>query len=300
MEFLIVTGLSGAGKSRASVILEDLGYYCVDNIPPDMIPVLAEICSAGGPRYEKTAVVTDVRVLAKEGTPSADAILAALDKLDERGIPCSVMFLEASDEVLLRRYKETRRRHPLAEGGRPLPEALRLERRILAPVRERADYLVDTTATSASGLRDYIVSLFDREGKGDMLIHVISFGYKYGIPPESDFVFDVRFLPNPFYVPELRKLSGSDERVAEYVESFDATRSFEKMMFSLADFLIPQFDAEGRATLVFAVGCTGGQHRSVTMAERLGEHVRSLGRTAVVFHRDAEKNISEIKEREKP
>ncbi len=299
MEFLIVTGLSGAGKSRASVVLEDLGYYCVDNIPPDMIPVLAEICSAGGPRYEKTAVVTDVRVLAGEGTPSADAILRALDKLRERGIPASVMFLEASDEVLLRRYKETRRRHPLAEKGRSLPEAIRLEREILAPVRERADYLVDTTSTSASGLRDYVTSLFDREGKSEMLIHVISFGYKYGIPPESDFVFDVRFLPNPFYVPELRRLSGKDPRVETYLESFASTKRFEERLFSLADFLIPQFDAEGRAALVFAVGCTGGQHRSVVLAEKLGEHVRALGRTAAVYHRDAEKNISEIKERDK-
>lgn len=299
MEFLIVTGLSGAGKSRASVVLEDLGYYCVDNIPPDMIPVLAEICSAGGSRYEKTAVVTDVRVLAKEGTPSAGVILRALDQLEERGIHASVMFLEASDEVLFRRYKETRRRHPLAEAGRSLPAALKLEREILAPVRERADYLVDTTSTSASGLRDYIVSLFDREGEGEMLVHVISFGYKYGIPPESDFVFDVRFLPNPFYVPELRRLSGVDEKVVSYINSFPAAADFKKKLFDLVDFLIPQFDAEGRRTLVFAVGCTGGQHRSVALAEALGEHVRSLGREAAVYHRDAEKNISEIKERDK-
>lgn len=301
MEFLIVTGLSGAGKSRATVLLEDLGYYCVDNIPVDMIPVLADICASGGPRYEKTAVVADIRTLAdkKDGQISAHALTDVFDELSRRGVRYRIMFLEARDEVILRRYKETRRRHPLAGRQETILDAVRREREILQPVRERASFTVDTSDTSASGLRSYLLTLFDRDPSDEMEIRVISFGYKYGIPPESDFVFDVRFLPNPFYVHELRQVSGKDPAVVAYLESFEATQKFREKFFALADFLVPQFVAEERATLVFAVGCTGGQHRSVALAEMLSEHLCRQGRRVTVYHRDAQKNISEIKERDK-
>lgn len=301
MEFLIVTGLSGAGKSRATVQLEDLGYYCVDNIPVDMIPVLADICAAGGPRYEKTAVVADIRTLSdqKGGQITAHSLIDAFDELSRRGVNYQIMFLEARDEVILRRYKETRRRHPLADGQETILNAIHREREILAPVRDRASFTVDTSDTSAAGLREYLLTLFDRDPANEMQVRVISFGYKYGIPPESDFVFDARFLPNPFYVHELRQVSGKDPAVVNYLNSFDATKKFCDKLFEMADFLLPQFDADERATLVFSVGCTGGQHRSVALAEMLGEHIRGQGRRVTVYHRDAQKNISEIKERDK-
>ena len=301
MEFLIVTGLSGAGKSRATVQLEDLGYYCVDNIPVDMIPVLADICAAGGPRYEKTAVVADIRTLSddRSGQITAHGLTDAFDELARRGVNYQVMFLEARDEVILRRYKETRRRHPLAESHDTIEDAIHREREILAPVRERASFIVDTSDTSASGLREYLLTLFDRDAAEEMRVRVISFGYKYGIPPESDFVFDVRFLPNPFYVHELRQVSGKDAAVVDYLNSFQETEIFRSKLFSMTDFLLDEFSMEGRATLVLSVGCTGGQHRSVALAEMLGEHIRKKGRQVTVFHRDAQKNISEIKERDK-
>ena len=301
MEFLIVTGLSGAGKSRATVQLEDLGYYCVDNIPVDMIPVLADICAAGGPRYEKTAVVADIRTLAddRDGRITAHGLIDAFDELARRGVNYQVMFLEARDEVILRRYKETRRMHPLAENYGTIMDAIHREREILAPVRERASFIVDTSDTSASGLREYLLTLFDRDAAEEMRVRVISFGYKYGIPPESDFVFDVRFLPNPFYVHDLRQVSGKDPAVVEYLNSFQETEIFRSKLFSMVDFLLEEFRMEGRATLVLSVGCTGGQHRSVALAEMLGEHIRKKDRRVTVFHRDAQKNISEIKERDK-
>ena len=294
MEFLIVTGLSGAGKSRAMVVLEDLGFYCVDNIPADMVPVLADLCRAGGERYAKTAVVVDIRTL----RTGPEGLLEAFDRLDENRMEYSVMFLEARDETILRRYKETRRKHPLHRGDMTILEAVQKEREILAPIREKASYVLNTTETSVSELRQYIVSYFDWEKSARMQIRILSFGYKYGIPPESDFVFDMRFLPNPFYVSDLRHKGGEDPAVADYLNAFGETVEFRRKLEELTDFLLPYFDKEGRSSLVISMGCTGGQHRSVAMAEALGTLLRSQGRAVTILHRDRMRNMAEIRGRD--
>jgi len=294
MELLIVTGLSGAGKSRATVVLEDMGYYCADNIPADMLPVLADICESGGPRYQKTAVVVDIRTLAQNGSGE---LLIALNRLRELNVNFSVMFLEASDQVILRRYKETRRAHPLFSAGETMAQAIVRERQIMSPVREMSDYIVDTSETTSSGLRACLLSILEKKEVGTMSVRILSFGYKYGIPAESDFVFDSRFLPNPFYIPELKELGGESEAIRDYLDRFPETDRFKKQLFDMVDFLLPRFRTEGRATLVFSVGCTGGQHRSVAMAEALKEYLSSAGWPVTVLHRDRKKNIQEIKGR---
>lgn len=294
MEFLIVTGLSGAGKSRAVVVLEDLGFYCADNIPADMVPVLADLCRAGGERYAKTAVVVDIRTL----RTGPEGLLEAFDRLDENRMEYSVMFLEARDETILRRYKETRRKHPLHKGDTTILEAVQKEKEILAPIRERASYVLDTTETSVSELRQYIASYFDREKSSRMNIRILSFGYKYGIPPESDFVFDMRFLPNPFYISELRHKGGEDPAVADYLNAFGETVEFRDKLEEMTAFLLPYFDKEGRSSLVISMGCTGGQHRSVAMAEALGAALRAQGRAVTILHRDRMRNMAEIRGRD--
>ncbi|MBR5868001.1 MAG: RNase adapter RapZ [Clostridia bacterium] len=294
MEFLIVTGLSGAGKSRAMVVLEDLGFYCVDNIPADMVPVLADLCQAGGERYAKTAVVVDIRTL----RTGPEGLLEAFDRLDENRMEYSVMFLEARDETILRRYKETRRKHPLHRGDMTILEAVQKEREILTPIRERASYILDSTETSVAELRQYIVSYFDREKSARMQVRILSFGYKYGIPPESDFVFDMRFLPNPFYISDLRHKGGEDPAVADYLNAFGETIEFRRKLEELTDFLLPYFDKEGRSSLVISMGCTGGQHRSVAMAEALGALLRAQGRAVTILHRDRMRNMAEIRGRD--
>lgn len=293
MEFLIVTGLSGAGKSRAVVVLEDLGFYCVDNIPADMVPVLADLCRSGGERYAKTAVVVDIRTL----QAGPEGLLEAFDRLEQNRMSYSVMFLEARTETILRRYKETRRKHPLHKGEITILEAVEKEKEILAPIRERASYVLDTTETSVAELRQYIASYFDREKSSRMNIRILSFGYKYGIPPESDFVFDMRFLPNPFYISELRHKGGEDPAVSGYLAEFKETTEFREKLEELMCFLLPHFDKEGRASLVISMGCTGGQHRSVAMAEALGAALRAQGRAVTILHRDRMRNMAEIRGR---
>lgn len=302
MEFLIVTGMSGAGKSRAITVLEDMGYYCVDNMPVDMIPMFAELCAATGEKYEKTAMVADIRTFYGNGEDiqGTEKFLETLARMKNNGLKYSIMFLEASDETLVGRYKETRRPHPLGERYTDIMSAVRGERKILEGIREQADYIIDTSSMSSSALRGYMMDLFDRENKKtSMMIRIISFGYKYGVPAESDIVFDVRFLPNPFYISELRNKGGDEPEVWKYLEGFPQTNEFMEKLLAMIDFLIPQYIGEGKNSLVVSFGCTGGQHRSAAVAERLSQHAKSRGWKSVIKHRDMGRNMSEIKERNK-
>ena len=282
MKFLIVSGLSGAGKSKAASILEDFGFYCVDNMPAALIPNFAEICMANRGKYEKVVLVTDVR-----GGDTFDKLFESLAKLDQMGCPHEIVFVEASPETIIHRYKETRRKHPMGNPCTPLEDAVRDERRVMKPVRDRAAYIIDTTALSTAKLRDQLRTLFaSEEPAAQMAVNVISFGYKYGLPIEADLVFDVRFLPNPFYIDELRHKCGLDKEVYDFVFQFQQTQDFMKYLERLIAFLLPLYNEEGKSALVIGVGCTGGQHRSVAVARTLAEFIRRQGYQATDSHRD--------------
>ena len=255
MEFLIVSGLSGGGKSRAADVLEDLDFYCVDNMPTALLTKFAELCLATRGRYEKVALVTDIR-----SQESFSELFAALGELANMGVDYRILFVEASESAIVRRYKESRRPHPLqAESRCSLPEAVRRESELLAPVRERADYVINTTGLTLAMLQKRICEYFADGGtRRDILINVVSFGFKYGIPIDADLVFDVRFLPNPFYVEKLRPMSGMDAEVQEYVLRSDVAKSFLNKLTDMVDFLLPQYAAEGRYALTIGIGCTGG------------------------------------------
>ena len=285
MEFLIITGLSGAGKSRAADVLEDLDYYCVDNMPVALIPRFAEFCAATGGRYEKVALVTDVRE--KDGFGE---LLETLDQLRESEITCRILYMDADVPTLIRRYKESRRPHPLAVPGGSLEQAVRRETELLAPVRERADFVVDTSRLTLGKLQSRLYELLCGEGKKRELdVIVLSFGYKHGLPSEADLVFDARFLPNPFYVDELREKTGLDLPVKEYVFSFQQTRTFMEQLETMLEFLIPLYIEEGKTSLTVAVGCTGGRHRSVAIAAALNDHFLAKGISSVNVNRDLDK-----------
>lgn len=282
MKFVVVSGMSGGGKSKTASILEDFGFYCVDNMPVALIPNFAEICMANQGKYEKVALVTDVR-----GGDTFDKLFHSLHKLEQMGCLYEILFMEASPETIIHRYKETRRKHPLGNSCTPIEDAVRMERQVLKPVREKATYVIDTTALSTAKLRDQLRMLFaSEEPAAQMNVNVISFGYKYGIPIEADLVFDVRFLPNPFYIDELRKKSGFDQEVYDFVFQFQQTRDFMKYLERLIDFLLPLYKEEGKSALVIAVGCTGGQHRSVAITRALAEFIRRKGYQSTDSHRD--------------
>ena len=283
MEFLIVSGLSGGGKSRAADVLEDLDFYCVDNMPTALLTKFAELCLATRGRYEKVALVTDIR-----SQESFTELFAALDELADMGVDYRILFVEASESAIVRRYKESRRPHPLqAESRCSLPEAVRRESELLAPVRERADYVINTTGLTLSMLQKRICEIFvDGGTRRDILINVVAFGFKYGIPIDADLVFDVRFLPNPFYVPELKHKTGMDSEVYDYVFSFPQTKTFIDKLEGMLSFLLPLYAEEGKSTLVIAVGCTGGHHRSVSVARCIASYLTALGYPAFENHRD--------------
>ena len=283
MQFLIVSGLSGGGKSRAADVLEDLDFYCVDNMPAEMIPQFAQLCLATKGRYEKVALVTDVR-----GSLSFDVLFQSLDTLDQMGLRYSILFVEATTEVLVKRYKESRRPHPLqAESRCSLPEAVRRESELLAPVRERADYVINTTGLTLSMLQKRICEIFvDGGTRRDILINVVAFGFKYGIPIDAHLVFDVRFLPNPYYVEKLRPLSGMDDEVQDYVLRSDVAQRFLEKLTGMIDFLLPQYAAEGRYALTIGIGCTGGQHRSVAVAKALTDYLTARDANVRLRNRD--------------
>lgn len=285
MEFLIITGLSGAGKSRAADVLEDLDYYCVDNMPVALMPRFAELCIATKGRYEKVALVTDVRE--RDGF---DTLLSTIDELKAMDCNCRILYMDADVRTLVRRYKESRRPHPLAVPGSTVEEAIRREIRLLAPVRERAEYIVSSTGLTLGMLQHRLFSLFAEKGrKREIDITVMSFGYKYGIPMEADLVLDARFLPNPFYVEELRPQSGLDRAVSEYVFKFAQTGQFMEQLEKMLDFLLPLYIEEGKLGLTIAVGCTGGRHRSVALACELNRRLCEKGLRSVNINRDIDK-----------
>lgn len=281
MRFIIITGLSGAGKSQTIKILEDLGFFCVDNMPPALLPKFTELCSQTNNKIENVALVIDIR-----GGKLFDDLLNILSAVKEQGFSYDILFLEALDEVLVKRFKETRRIHPLSPEGRIIT-GIEKEREILENIRKRANYIIDTSNLTTRQLREQITSIFV-EGKNyeGVIIEVMSFGFKYGIPTDSDLVFDVRFIPNPFYVETLRKLTGKDKLVEDYVLQWDETTEFINKSFDMLEFLIPNYIKEGKSQLVISVGCTGGKHRSVTIAEQLSKLLRAKGHRVIVEHRD--------------
>ena len=282
MDILIISGLSGAGKSKAASYLEDMGFYIVDNMPAAMILKFAEFCAGGSGRYDRVALVYDVRTAS-----SFTELFDVLDKLRAMEGACRMLFLEAEPEVIIKRYKETRRRHPLADQTDSLEEAVRMERELMQPVRERADYVIDTSHTSTAQLRGELLRLFgDPEEKGGMTVSVTSFGFKYGLPLEADLVFDVRFMPNPFYIEELRPQTGLDQAVSDYVFSFQQTQGYLKRLEDLLTFSLPLYAEEGKTSLVIAVGCTGGHHRSVAVTHALTEFISGQGYQVTENHRD--------------
>ncbi len=279
--FVLVSGLSGAGKSQSLRFLEDLGYYCIDNLPPSLIPTIAELSANTVHPRRRIAVCVDVR-----GGEDLRNLPAYLDEVAEMGIRPEVLFLESSDEVLLKRYSESRRRHPAALQG-SVEEGIERERELLAPIRGRADLVLDTSATSVSQLRERVASVFQAGQKTQKLsVGVMSFGFKYGVPPEADLLFDVRFLPNPHYDPELRPYTGEEPKVSTFVlDNPDATEFLDRVR-GLLKFLIPRYAAEPKSYLTIAVGCTGGRHRSVAVARALIGFVREMDCSARLRHRD--------------
>lgn len=286
-KILIVTGLSGAGKSQAIRVLEDMGYFCVDNLPPSLLPKFAELLNQPGGLIKKAALVVDIR-----GGEFFQDIFKVLDYLLSQ-VDVEILFLEASNETLVRRFKETRRRHPLSIQGEVLDGILE-ERKRLEELRGRANKVIDTSNLSNQELKNEIQQLFCmHEGHKKLSITVLSFGFKYGIPLDSDLVIDVRFLPNPHYIPELKPLTGNDLKVQHYVLESEATKEFMERFFGLVEFLIPHYIKEGKTSITIAIGCTGGQHRSVTLANKLGEILISRNNTDYktnVRHRDELRN----------
>ena len=282
MELIVISGLSGAGKSKVASFLEDMGFYVVDNMPSPLLPKFAELSMAAPGRYERVALVTDIR-----GGQTFDGLFEALDALHAMGCEHKILFVEAGTETIIKRYKETRRIHPLAERMLSLDAAVEQERTVLAPVRQRADYVIDTTVLSTAKLRGVLLRLFGRDSdRPAMSVSVVSFGFKYGIPMEADLVLDVRFLPNPYYIAELRHQTGLDDGVYNFVFGYQQTRDFMVHLEGLMGFLLPQYVEEGKTMLVVAVGCTGGKHRSVAVTRALAEFIRRKGFPATENHRD--------------
>ncbi|MGI8803669.1 MAG: RNase adapter RapZ [Solirubrobacteraceae bacterium] len=284
-DLMVITGFSGAGKSTAMNVFEDGGYFCVDNLPPRMIGALVELFVHEGSKVERAAIVSDVR-----GGDYFEALQAVLDDLDAGRLRHRVLFLDADEQTLINRYKETRRRHPLAPHG-GIAEGVAAERALLEPVKLRADLVVDTTDLSAATLRRKIADAFlSQQATGKLAVNFASFGFKHGPSREADLLFDVRFLPNPHYEPELRQLTGHDERIVEFIGREGKLAAFYEHLEPLLDYLLPQYVAEGKSYLVVAVGCTGGRHRSVAIAEHLSDRYRDRDDLIVaVTHRDAEK-----------
>ena len=282
MEFVIISGLSGAGKSKAASFMEDMGFYVVDNMPAALIPKFAELCMASPGKYERVALVTDIR-----GGQTFDGLFDALDALHSMGCQYKILFVEATTETIIKRYKETRRIHPLLRPGETLAEAVSQERKDMEPVRRRAEYIIDTSALSTSKLRGEVRRLFGKDSPVPVMgVNVISFGFKYGIPIEADLVFDVRFLPNPYYIAELRHQTGLDKPVYDFVFGYQETRDFMNHLENLIGFLLPKYVEEGKTMLVIGIGCTGGQHRSVAITRALADFIRQKGYQATDNHRD--------------
>lgn len=282
-ELVIVTGLSGAGKSRAVDALEDIGFFCVDNMPPQLIPTFVKLIVNSNEKREKVAIVADIRL----GESFSD-LFGVLDELKELEVNYKILYIDADNEVIMHRYQETRRKHPLADDFNTpsILEAINKEREILLPARQQADYIVDTSQVTSSQFKERIAKIFLDNAENSLKIYSISFGFKFGIPKEADLVFDVRCLPNPFYIPELKHHTGLEEPVRQFVMKFDQAIGLQAKLFDLLDYLLPLYRTEGKSQLTIAVGCTGGKHRSVVFAEAINKHLLENGANSSVYHRD--------------
>jgi UPF0042 nucleotide-binding protein len=288
MRFVIVTGLSGAGKTQAVRNLEDLGYFCVDNLPPTLIPKFAEACYQTNGKINKIALVIDIR-----GGQFFDDIFESLVYLKRHDYKYEILFLDASDEVLIKRFKESRRKHPLAPEGRIL-NGITMERNRLRELKDRSDNIIDTSELATRELREKITGIYAEKGQieNQLMITVLSFGFKYGLPLDSDLVFDVRFLPNPFYISELKSHSGNDKLVVDYIMGFKQTNQFVDKLYDMLEFLIPYYVSEGKRQLIISIGCTGGRHRSVTIANAIYDRLKENGHRVNIDHRDIEEDVN--------
>ncbi len=283
MQLVIVTGMSGAGKSRVIDALEDIGFFCVDNMTPKLIPTFVQLLNDSAEIREKVAIVADVRL-----GYSFSHLPSALDELERMGCKYKIMFMDAENEVILHRYQETRRKHPLMndDSTKPLQEIILQEREMLKTVRDLADFVIDSSYLSTAQLKERVSKLFLDDFTGAMKINVVSFGFKYGAPKDSDLLFDVRCLPNPFYIPELKNKTGLESEVRDYVMSFDEARNLEPKLTDLVTYLVPLYISEGKSQLTISVGCTGGKHRSVVFAEIVYNAIKEKGFKVSVSHRD--------------
>lgn len=286
MEFIIITGLSGAGKSKAVNTLEDIGFYCIDNIPPEIIHVFFELCRQSKNNIKKVAIVTDIR-----GQNKFNNLIKSLQEMKIKDYAYKILFLDARNHILINRYKETRRRHPLAERFDSIEQAIKYEREFLMQIKQVSNYVIDTSFTTPNQLRERILDIFLNNENSALVVNCISFGFKYGIPEEADIIFDVRCLPNPFYIKDLRELTGLDKPVKDYVMSFTQTKEFLKRFLSLIDYMLPLYEKEGKNELTICIGCTGGKHRSVVLAQLLHEHfLLKKQKPSIIVHRD--KNLT--------
>lgn len=287
MRFVVVTGMSGGGKSTALRMLEDAGFYCVDNLPVLLIEKFVELIATPDGEVTKVALGLDVRA-----DQAFEAATKILDKLKSDGYAFEILFMEANDKTLLKRYKETRRVHPLSPFGR-IEDGIRKEREILGNIREKADYVIDTSRLLTRELKEELDRIFvQNEGYISLMVTILSFGFKYGIPADADLVFDVRFLPNPFYIDELKHKTGNEKEVQDYVMSFPEAHVFIEKLADLVEFLIPNYVKEGKYQLVIGIGCTGGKHRSVTLANRLYERMKNKGEYGIkIAHRDVGQGV---------
>lgn len=281
MKFLVITGMSGAGKSQAMKVMEDMGYYCMDNLPPALLSKFAELCRESKKPIDKVAVVVDIR-----GGEFFQHLFESLNELCNNGVSYKILFLDASDNVLIKRYKELRRPHPLTPDG-SLINGITRERELLNDVKDRADYIIDTSKLTLGMFREEISKLFLEGGeKRNISISITSFGFKHGILLDGDLIFDVRFLPNPYYISELKEYSGETEGVKEYVFKWQQTNIFISKVIEMLEFLIPYYVEEGKTQLVVGIGCTGGFHRSVAITNRIGEILTTNGHRTIISHRD--------------
>jgi UPF0042 nucleotide-binding protein len=285
MQFVVVTGLSGAGKSYAMNVLEDIGFYCIDNMPPKLITKFGEICVDAEEKYSKVAIAVDIRA----GDMFSE-IVSSCKELSAMDINVKILYLEASNEVIIKRYKETRRKHPLdLQFNSCLSKAVAFEREQLNELREMCDYYIDTSYLSNAQLKEQIVNIFLAHKSDSMVVKVMSFGFKYGATTEADLIFDVRCLPNPYYIPELKEHTGQEDCIQNYVMSFEQSQQLLQKICDLVDFLIPLYIQEGKSNLIIGFGCTGGKHRSATFTELLSKHLEENGLKVIKTHRDINK-----------
>ncbi|OON95210.1 MAG: RNase adaptor protein RapZ [Epulopiscium sp. Nele67-Bin005] len=285
MEFIILTGMSGAGKSTAIKYFEDLGYYCIDNLPPALIPPFVNLLQDKNHNYEKVVLGIDIR-----GGMLFDDLFFSLNELSGKNYTYDILFFDCQDNELIKRFKETRRSHPLARTER-IHEGVKKERGILAEVKSKADYIIDTTYILPKDIKEVLHNIYANQNSfKNMMITILVFGFKYGVPIDADLIFDVRFLPNPYYIPEMRPLTGNDPTISEYVMQFDVSQEFLVKLKDMISFLVPQYAKEGKNQLVIGIGCTGGKHRSVTIANELNVHLKSEGHVCNVDYRDIDKD----------